>query len=246
METAAQLKSTSFNWRTMLHLAVAGNLVILIYMIFARGDVLALALGVVFLVGLGLLHFRSGVLGILVTGLLSMDIAIWTVSGAVSNFLNGEKLSALILPGYLGVVSLTAVVAAAATWLTRKDHERGERSAQRLGQITLALLLVITISGLLVRQRPVEAIQPTDIQLTTENMKFSQNELISENGQVSLHLANKDLWWHTFTIDELGVDLKVPMGAEREVKFSAPAGTYQYYCSIPGHEATMHGTLTIK
>jgi plastocyanin len=246
METAAQIKSMSFNWRTLLHLAVAGNLAILIYMVVTGGDVLALALAAAFLLGLGLLHFRSGVLGILITGLLSMDIAIWTVSGAVSNFLNGEKLSALILPAYLGVVSLTAVVAAAATWLTRKDPARGELPAQRLGQITLALLFVITVSGLLVRQRPVEAVQPTDIQLTTENMKFSQNELFSESGQVSLHLANEDLWWHTFTIDELGVDLKVPMGAEREVEFSAPPGTYRYYCSIPGHEASMHGTLTIK
>lgn len=246
METAVQIKGMSFNWRTLLHLAVAGNLAILIYMILTGGDILPLALAAVFLVGLGLLHFRSGVLGILVIGLLSTDIAIWTVSGAVSNFLNGEKLSALILPGYLGLVSLTGVLAAAATWMTRKDSERGEKLAQRVGQITLALLLLITVTGLLIRQRPVEAGQPTDIQLTTENMKFSQSELISENGEVSLHLANEDLWWHTFTIDELGIDLKVPMGAEREVKFSAPPGTYRFYCSIPGHEASMNGTLTIK
>lgn len=62
METAARLESSGFNWRTLLHLAVAGNLVILLYMTIALGDMLALALGVVLLVGLGLLRFRRGTL----------------------------------------------------------------------------------------------------------------------------------------------------------------------------------------
>lgn len=53
--------------------------------------------------------------------------------------------------------------------------------------------------------------------LVTENTNFSQSELISESAQVMLSLSNHDLWWHTFTIDELGVDLKVPMGAERDL-----------------------------
>lgn len=246
METAAQLESSRFNWRILLHLSVAGNLVILLYMAIALGDTLALALAMVLLVGLGLLRFRSGVIGILLIGLLSTDIAVWTVSGAISNFLSGEKLSALILPGYLGTVSLIGLTAAAATWITRKEPEKGSKAAQLTGQIVLALLLVITASGLLVRQRQIEAKAPTDLDLTTENMHYSQTELSPENGQVILHLSNHDLWWHTFTINELGVDVKIPMEAERVITFNAPPGTYRYYCSIPGHEATMHGTLVIK
>jgi uncharacterized cupredoxin-like copper-binding protein len=51
---------------------------------------------------------------------------------------------------------------------------------------------------------------------------------------------------HTFTIDELGVDLNVPMGAERSVTFNAPAGEYRFYCGIPGHETIgMYGILTV-
>jgi hypothetical protein len=42
-------------------------------------------------------------------------------------------------------------------------------------------------------------------------------------------LANHDLFWHNFTIDELGVDLIVPVGSEREAGFSAPPGTYTFY-----------------
>jgi plastocyanin len=246
MKTAAQLESSGFNSRTLLHLAVAGNLVILLYMTIALGDILALALALLLLVGLGLLRFRSGALGILLIGLVSTDIAVWTVSGAISNFISGEKLTALILPGYLGTISLIGVTAATATWITRKEPEKGSRAAKLTGQVVLALLLVITASGLLVRQRQVEVKQVTDINLTAENMHFSQTELSSENGQVTLHLSNHDLWWHTFTIDELGVDVKIPMEAERVITFSALPGTYRYYCSIPGHEATMHGTLVIK
>ena len=243
---AAQLESTRLNWRSLLHLAVAGNLVILLYMLIALGDDLALALAIVLLVGLGLLRFRSGTLGILIIGLLCADIAVWTVSGSVSNFLSGEKLSALILPGYLGTVSLTGILAAIATWLTRHEPKKGSGAAKLAGQVVLALLLVITASALLVHQRQVAAKPAAELDLTAENMHFSQTELISENGQVSLHLSNHDLWWHTFTIDELGVNVGIPMEAERVVTFSAPPGTYRYYCSIPGHEATMHGTLIIK
>jgi hypothetical protein len=246
METATQLDTTGFRWRTLLLLAMGGNLVILIYMLVASGDTLALALGAILLVGVALLRFRSGVLGLVVLGLLSTDIAIWTVSGAVSNFLSGEKISALILPGYLGTLSVIGIVAVIANWVTRDDPEKGAGAARLIGQVLLAAIVVITIAGFLVKPRQVEALPATNIDLTTENMHFSQTELVSENSEVSIHLSNHDLWWHTFTIDELGVDVKVPMEAERVVTFEAPPGAYRFYCSIPGHEPTMHGTLVIK
>jgi hypothetical protein len=33
-----------------------------------------------------------------------------------------------------------------------------------------------------------------------------------------------DLFWHTFTIDELDVDLEAPLGGTREATFTAPPG----------------------
>ncbi len=86
-----------------------------------------------------------------------------------------------------------------------------------------------------------------DASLVAEDVSFSHTGLAARSGEVTVALANEDLFWHTFTIQELGVDLLVPVGAVRTVTFDAPAGTYEFICRIPGHpEAGMKGTLTIR
>ena len=52
---------------------------------------------------------------------------------------------------------------------------------------------------------------------------------------------------HTFVIDELDVKVEVQPGANGTATINAPAGTYTFYCDVPGHrEAGMEGTLTIE
>jgi plastocyanin len=246
MELTAQRSSFYLNWHRLLSLSVAGNLMILIYMVVARQDMLALALGAVLLLGLGLRRFRKGAFGVFLLGLVSADIAIWTVSGAINNFLNGEAVAALILPAYLGLVSLISVIATIAVWIAHYNPDRGARVAQFTGQLGLILLVLITLATFLVRPRLVTATRPVDIQIMAENMGFEQTELISQNNQITVQFTNRDLWWHTFTLDELGVDLRVPMEAKRSVTFTALPGAYHFYCSIPGHASIMQGTLIIE
>jgi uncharacterized cupredoxin-like copper-binding protein len=54
---------------------------------------------------------------------------------------------------------------------------------------------------------------------------------------------------HDWTIDNLGgqrVHLEVQPNNRGSVQFTAPAGTYPFYCAQPGHrEAGMTGTLTV-
>jgi plastocyanin len=62
---------------------------------------------------------------------------------------------------------------------------------------------------------------------------------------VTVVLTNHDLFWHTFTINELHVNLEAPMGGTREVTFTAPPGSYRFYCRVPARAAAgMRGTLT--
>jgi plastocyanin len=49
---------------------------------------------------------------------------------------------------------------------------------------------------------------------------------------------------HTFTIDELGVDLSIPPNSEQRVTFDAPAGSYEFECRP--HTPGMTGTLTVR
>jgi plastocyanin len=67
--------------------------------------------------------------------------------------------------------------------------------------------------------------------------------LTARSDQVTVVLTNHDLFWHTFTIDELDVDLEAPLGGTRDVSFTAPPGTYRFYRRVPAHAAAgMRGT----
>jgi uncharacterized cupredoxin-like copper-binding protein len=65
---------------------------------------------------------------------------------------------------------------------------------------------------------------------------------------VTVTLTNTGAAVHNFNIDELNIHSgDVPPGQSSEVTITAPAGTYQYYCNVPGHkEAGMTGTLTVQ
>jgi plastocyanin len=56
---------------------------------------------------------------------------------------------------------------------------------------------------------------------------------------------NKDNVLHTLTIDELGVDLKIPAKANAKITFNAQPGTYQFVC-VPHKGMGMTGTLRVQ
>jgi len=82
--------------------------------------------------------------------------------------------------------------------------------------------------------------------VAAKDVRFSPRTLDARQGRITVRMANHDLFWHTFTIDKLDVDVRVPVGGARRVTFTAAPGTYEFYCAIPGHKrAGMHGTFTV-
>lgn len=64
---------------------------------------------------------------------------------------------------------------------------------------------------------------------------------------VELVIENKGVVEHDITVDELGVKVYATGGKTVGETVNAAAGTYTFYCSIPGHrEAGMEGTLTVE
>ncbi|HEY7032357.1 MAG TPA: PQQ-binding-like beta-propeller repeat protein [Thermomicrobiales bacterium] len=85
--------------------------------------------------------------------------------------------------------------------------------------------------------------------VTMVDIAFQPNALtIPANTDVTIQLTNQGASVHTFDIDQLNIHTgDVQPGQSTSVTINAPAGTYQYYCSIPGHkEAGMVGTLTVQ
>ena len=71
---------------------------------------------------------------------------------------------------------------------------------------------------------------------------------IPANTDVTVTLPNNGVAVHNFNIDELGIKTEdVPGGGSTTVTINAPAGTYEFYCGVPGHrEAGMVGTITVQ
>jgi plastocyanin len=235
------------SWTRLLLASAVADALVLLFLLVTAQDTLALALALALLAGLGLLRFRGGRLGLLVLAGVFADTAFWTLPGAVANFVNREPLGDLLLPSYLGLISLLGLAAAVGVFFSRRRGTDASLLPPRLGGATVVALVIVTVAALLTNPRAQPGVQASALPLAAKNMSFSSTALQAASSQVTVEFVNEDLWWHTFTIDELGVNESVAMGAERAITFSAPPGQYRFYCAIPGHAAIgMQGTLTVS
>ncbi|HEU0165554.1 MAG TPA: cupredoxin domain-containing protein, partial [Thermomicrobiales bacterium] len=89
----------------------------------------------------------------------------------------------------------------------------------------------------------------TPFSVSTVDLAFAPKTLtIPANTNVTITITNKGVLQHDFTIDAAKVQSKLLNGGDSDtVTVNLPAGTYEYYCSVPGHkEAGMVGTLTVQ
>jgi plastocyanin len=110
--------------------------------------------------------------------------------------------------------------------------------------------VVVFMAGLVVAAvgggSPARA-QPGDIRVPMKNARFKVERITAPSGRITVVIKNEDLFWHTFTIDALDVDSRVPVHASRRVTFTAEPGTYTFYCAIPGHRSIgMEGKLVVQ
>jgi plastocyanin len=81
-------------------------------------------------------------------------------------------------------------------------------------------------------------------------LAFDKTELSAKPGKVTIDFDNPSPIPHNVVIEQDGKELAgfdpIAEGQE-EVSAELQAGTYTFYCSVPGHrEAGMEGTLTVK
>lgn len=84
------------------------------------------------------------------------------------------------------------------------------------------------------------------IEMVSGNFFFTPKNLSLKKGEaVTIRFQNSGV--HTFTIDELGVN--IPLRGSSPVAEFTPekSGTFEYYCAVPGHrEGGMFGSLTVE
>jgi plastocyanin len=82
----------------------------------------------------------------------------------------------------------------------------------------------------------------------TGQLKFEETKLSAKAGDITLKLTNDSPVPHNIAVDGAsGVSDTIQDGQTAELTVTLPAGTYQYYCAVPGHrQAGMVGTLTVQ
>lgn len=204
--------------------------------------------------------FNLAPVGIFLLGLLllalvprvgSIYLAVFAVASGVFGYpelsfsLLHPEAPADFLTSLLAVVGVVLMLVSAVP-----SFRLGKGPSKRSGgAVWLAFFIVLLLLGgagwsfAASRDISGQAAATSDVLVVSDGFEFVPEKLAAEGGVVSVHLDNADAFSHTFTIDELNVDLFVAGKTSERVEFSAPPGDYVFYC-VP--HPWMEGILTIE
>lgn len=248
--------STPPTWSTLLRVAAVGQAGGLGIAAIGLGDAEAGAIAALSL-GAALLQRFRATAGAVVLALLFADTAFFMAAAAASNLMDRAAPGATIGPAILAAIALAGLLASAVTVGQRGGMASASRAAMVTALVVLLALAVVAVMSLVssrgaaqsgndVLRRPEPGPALARIRLEISGARYSVDALTASRGTITISVTNHDLFWHTFTIGELGVDLRVPVGDEKSVTFSAAPGEYTYVCAVLGHAGFMRGVLTVR
>jgi plastocyanin len=247
MRTAPRIGSGLVGWRRLTVVAALANAVVLFGYGLTRGDREALVFAVIMLASTGLLRAGTGLLGLVVLAALFVNIEFWMFPAANGNATYRVGLAELAVPASLVAFSLVGFIGAVAGLVHLRDSAAGRGIAAPTGVIAVVFVFIsLGLVWAMTDAKPQVAPEGA-LEVETTNVAFVPDSLRATGGEVTVAVRNRDLFWHTFTIDDLGVDVTAPVGRLRTATFEAQPGTYSYYCRIPGHASLgMRGRLVVR
>lgn len=98
----------------------------------------------------------------------------------------------------------------------------------------LALGVVVSV----VAASGVESVAPSpgDVEVVASGVEFDAERLVVSAGETGFWLDNRDGIRHTFTIEELDLEIDTPGLSAQRADFDLAAGEYTVICAVPGHE----------
>ncbi|QIA26466.1 hypothetical protein DYI95_001975 [Thermaerobacter sp. PB12/4term] len=86
------------------------------------------------------------------------------------------------------------------------------------------------------------------ITVTAQNMSFDQTEINLKKGQTyTIELVNNDSVQHDLVAEQLGLEIGLTdPGKSTSIEFTPQqTGDFEFICTVPGHSATMKGTIHV-
>ena len=129
-------------------------------------------------------------------------------------------------------------------------HARPTRRVRRLAAVGV-LSLALSACGNGGQEPDAGAPSPAAsdrLEVEAGDLYFAPDTITAPAGEVEVSLVNVGTAPHDFVIEELGDEVvaHVEPGETASGTVSLEAGTYTFYCSIPGHRSQMEGTLTVE
>lgn len=237
---SAPVRAIGMSWRGLLTTAaVTITLAQVVLMAIAGIVIPPLAVFAVLpLVGLGMLsrweRTGAGFLAVLGTFLVLGNIPF--IVPALSH---PESPVDFLHIAFTLVPSLAMVVAGVALLRGRSGSPRRLAIG---GATVLTLMAVVSVVAALGTTS--DTFDPTDVELVARDVTWQPTAPTAATGE-TLHVDNEDLFHHTFTIEELDIDVQLPASTARDVSLAGiEPGTYDFVCAVPGHEA-MTGTIVV-
>ena len=121
-------------------------------------------------------------------------------------------------------------------------------------RLTAVLAAVIAIAAAVVAgpaaAQPARATSVIHLSALPSGLRFNTSTLHATAGRIKIVFANKSTLNHNVRIEkgenELGGTRTIGKGTASAI-VTLKKGTYNFYCSVPGHEdAGMHGTLIVS
>lgn len=132
-----------------------------------------------------------------------------------------------------------------------RTSEQGPAASLRAAQGIVAIVIIISLASAALTIRGIHHVSANDRAGATiveiSGWRFSTDAIsVPSGGETKLVIENNDANIHTFTVEGLGLDMKLgPFGDTLIVLDAPPPGRYEFHCRITGHEA-MHGIITVE
>jgi plastocyanin len=83
------------------------------------------------------------------------------------------------------------------------------------------------------------------LQVTARDFEFADTSPTAPaDTEVTVEFTNEGEQEHSFTVEELDVEVEAEGGESAETSFTAEAGTYEFHCEY--HPEQMRGELTVE
>ena len=241
---APEQRRRGFGWRRLLVVAglgVLGALVLSMRIAFSPEPLLlAMAPSAIGL----LVMLRRPRVGAIWLGVSSLALLLFSAPFLADALTHPESVGDFIPLSIFTVSLLVGTVAAVPSFREGRDPAGASGLPVAIAVGAGAMIVAASVVGIVafLQTESVPA-QAGDIRVVTEGLVFHPAGISAESGEVSVHVTNRDSTRHTFTIDQLGVDLNVPPNSMQRVTFAAGPGTYRFYCRP--HSPGMEGELVV-